>query len=66
MDAFSRRVIDRAPEMTRPSATAQVIAAGELELAADNTHDLPSVPTWHEESIIIIGDAAHAPSATSA
>jgi len=47
------------------SRAAKVIAAGELHLAADNTHDLPSVPTWHREPIIIIGDAAHAPSATS-
>jgi len=47
------------------SRAAKVIAAGELHLAADNTHDLLSVPTWHKEPIIILGDAAHAPSATS-
>ena len=44
---------------------AQLIAAGELDLAADNTHDLPSVPKWQKGSTIIIGDAAHAPSPTS-
>jgi FAD-dependent urate hydroxylase len=42
-----------------------LIAAGRLELAADNTHDLPSVPTWHKGPMIVIGDAAHAPSPTS-
>jgi FAD-dependent urate hydroxylase len=43
----------------------ELIAAGRLELAADNTHDLPSVPTWHKGPMIVIGDAAHAPSPTS-
>jgi FAD-dependent urate hydroxylase len=42
-----------------------LIAAGTLELAADNTHDLPSVPTWHRGPMVIVGDAAHAPSPTS-
>jgi FAD-dependent urate hydroxylase len=42
-----------------------LIEAGALELAADNTHDLPCVPTWHRGRMIIIGDAAHAPSPTS-
>jgi FAD-dependent urate hydroxylase len=44
---------------------ADLIAAGRLELVADNTHDLPSVPTWHNRSMVIIGDAAHAPSPSS-
>ena len=42
-----------------------LIAAGTLELAADNTHDLPSVPTWHRGPMVIVGDAAHAPSPTA-
>jgi FAD-dependent urate hydroxylase len=41
---------------------AELIAAGTLELAGDNTHDLPQVPTWHNGPMVIIGDAAHAPS----
>ena len=45
--------------------TAELIEAGELELAADNTHDLGHVPTWHRGPMIIIGDAAHAPAPTS-
>jgi 2-polyprenyl-6-methoxyphenol hydroxylase-like FAD-dependent oxidoreductase len=44
---------------------AELIAAGRLELAADNTHDLPKVPTWRRGPMVIIGDAAHAPSPTS-
>jgi 2-polyprenyl-6-methoxyphenol hydroxylase-like FAD-dependent oxidoreductase len=42
-----------------------LIAAGTLELAGDNTHDLPRVPTWHRGPMVVIGDAAHAPSPTS-
>ncbi len=42
-----------------------LIEAGELELAADNTHDLGHVPVWHRGPMIIIGDAAHAPAPTS-
>jgi 2-polyprenyl-6-methoxyphenol hydroxylase-like FAD-dependent oxidoreductase len=44
---------------------ARLIEAGELELAADNTHDLRTVPTWHRGPMVIVGDAAHAPSPTS-
>jgi 2-polyprenyl-6-methoxyphenol hydroxylase-like FAD-dependent oxidoreductase len=44
---------------------ADLVAAGALELAGDNTHDLPSVPTWQRGPMVIIGDAAHAPVPTS-
>lgn len=44
---------------------AALIRAGELELAGDNTYDLPHVPTWASERMILIGDAAHAPSPSS-
>jgi len=43
----------------------RLVAAGILELAGDNTHDLPQVPTWHKGPMVIVGDAAHAPSPTS-
>jgi 2-polyprenyl-6-methoxyphenol hydroxylase-like FAD-dependent oxidoreductase len=42
-----------------------LIRDGVLELAGDNTSDLPHVPVWHRGPIVIIGDAAHAPSPTS-
>ena len=42
-----------------------LIGNGVLELAGDNTNDLPHVPLWHRGPIVIIGDAAHAPSPTS-
>jgi 2-polyprenyl-6-methoxyphenol hydroxylase-like FAD-dependent oxidoreductase len=44
---------------------ADLIAAGTLELAADNTHDLPRVPVWQRGPMVLVGDAAHAPSPTS-
>ena len=44
---------------------AGLIADGRLELAGDNTHDLPKVPTWRRGPMVIVGDAAHAPSPTS-
>jgi 2-polyprenyl-6-methoxyphenol hydroxylase-like FAD-dependent oxidoreductase len=40
---------------------AELIAAGRLELAGDNTYDLPQVPTWHKGPMVVVGDAAHAP-----
>jgi len=55
IDWFAR---DRGP-------MAELIASGDLQLAADNTHDLPKAPVWHRDSMIIIGDAAHAPSPSS-
>jgi len=42
-----------------------LIAAGQLEFAGDNTHDLPRVPTWRRGLMVVIGDAAHAPAPTS-
>ena len=32
---------------------ADLIGSGELQLAADNTHDLPKVPTWHRDAMVI-------------
>ena len=42
-----------------------LVAAGRLELAGDNTYDLPHVPTWWRGRTVLIGDAAHAPSPSS-
>jgi len=44
---------------------AELVRTGELELAADNTFDLPHVPTWHRGRLVVLGDAAHAPSPSS-
>jgi 2-polyprenyl-6-methoxyphenol hydroxylase-like FAD-dependent oxidoreductase len=44
---------------------AELVRTGRLELAGDNTYDLGHVPTWYRGRIVIIGDAAHAPSPSS-
>ena len=43
----------------------ELIRHGKIELAADNTHDLPRVQRWHAGAMVILGDAAHAPSPSS-
>jgi FAD-dependent urate hydroxylase len=60
---WQRQLVDLFADDHGPAT--DLIAAGRLELAADNTHDLPKVPTWHKGPMVIIGDAAHAPSPTS-
>lgn len=42
-----------------------MIRGGQLELAGDNTYDLGHVPTWRTQRLLVIGDAAHAPSPSS-
>jgi FAD-dependent urate hydroxylase len=43
----------------------EIIRSTPGKLAGWATYDLPSVPTWHRESMIIIGDAAHATAPSS-
>ena len=62
-DQWKQWLIERFADDRGPAA--DLIASGSLELAADNTHDLPSVPVWHKGPFIVIGDAAHAPSPSS-
>ena len=61
--AWKRQLVDAFAPDDGPAV--ELIEAGELELAADNTHDLGHVPTWHRGPMVIIGDAAHAPAPTS-
>lgn len=61
--AWRERLIDLFVDDAGPAI--DLIRAGELELAADNTFDLGLVPVWHRGPMVIIGDAAHAPSPTS-
>jgi 2-polyprenyl-6-methoxyphenol hydroxylase-like FAD-dependent oxidoreductase len=62
-EQWQRQLIDLFADDHGPASS--LIAAGGLELVADNTHDLPRVPTWHRGAMVIIGDAAHAPSPSS-
>lgn len=46
------------------SPGAAIVAASE-DFKLSNQYDLPSVPTWHRDRMIVIGDAAHAVSPAS-
>lgn len=73
VDRAERQATDAEPWRARLVELAQLddgplaalIDAGELELAADNTHDLPHVPRWHRGRLVLVGDALHAPSPSS-
>jgi FAD-dependent urate hydroxylase len=43
----------------------RLIEATAHDLAASPVHTMPRLPTWHTDRMIVIGDAAHAPSPTS-
>src|SRR5438445_724213 len=60
LDAWRAQLIELFADDAGPAV--DLIERGQLELAGDNTYDLPHVPTWHKEAMIVIGDAAHAPS----
>jgi 2-polyprenyl-6-methoxyphenol hydroxylase-like FAD-dependent oxidoreductase len=62
-DEWKQQLIEQFADDRGPAR--DLIAAGQLQLAADNTYDLPSVPIWHSGPRMIIGDAAHAPSPSS-
>jgi FAD-dependent urate hydroxylase len=49
---------DQSPALSLIDATPEVFAGW-------NTYDLPNVPTWHRDRMIIVGDAAHATSPAS-
>ncbi|ROT32825.1 NAD(P)/FAD-dependent oxidoreductase [Micromonospora sp. HM5-17] len=51
---------DRVPATTliRRTDPADLLIVGPME-------DLPSVPTWHRGRVVLVGDAAHAPSSSS-
>ncbi len=61
--AWKERLIELFTDDEGPAI--DLMRAGELELAGDNTYDLGHVPVWHRGPMVIIGDAAHAPSPTS-
>jgi 2-polyprenyl-6-methoxyphenol hydroxylase-like FAD-dependent oxidoreductase len=62
-EVWKRQLADLFTDDRGPAAG--LITRGELELAGDNTYDLGHVPQWRRGPIVIIGDAAHAPSPTS-
>ena len=47
------------------SPATRLIQATTHELAASPIHTMPHLPTWHTDRMIVLGDAAHAPSPSS-
>jgi hypothetical protein len=43
----------------------EIIRATPEDFAGTNQYDMPSVPTWHRDALIIVGDVAHAVSPSS-
>jgi 2-polyprenyl-6-methoxyphenol hydroxylase-like FAD-dependent oxidoreductase len=62
-EEWARRLLSLVQGDAGPAA--ELISTGRLELAGDNTYDLGQVPTWSRGRMVIIGDAAHAPSPSS-
>lgn len=62
-EEWGRRLLSLVRDDAGPAA--DLVRTGRLELAGDNTYDLGHVPTWFRGRMVIIGDAAHAPSPSS-
>ena len=62
-DEWRARLADLVADDAGPARA--LIESGELELAGDNTYDLGHVATWHRGRLVLVGDAAHAPSPSS-
>lgn len=44
---------------------AEIVKATDGDFGITNQYDLPHVPTWHNDAMVVIGDAAHAVSPSS-
>ncbi|WP_328722928.1 FAD-dependent monooxygenase [Streptomyces sp. NBC_00247] len=62
-DVLTERLLDTFAES--PAFVADVIRATYTDLYALPTHDLPTVPTWWQDRMVLLGDAAHATTPTS-
>jgi FAD-dependent urate hydroxylase len=60
---WKQRLLDLFSDDAPPAAA--IVRATTEELLGTNQYDMPSAPTWHRGSMIIIGDAAHAVSPSS-
>jgi 2-polyprenyl-6-methoxyphenol hydroxylase-like FAD-dependent oxidoreductase len=59
-DAWRRRLLELFDGDEVPAA--ELIEGSPHVFAGWNTYDFPSVPHWHRDSMVILGDAAHATS----
>ncbi|WP_327290517.1 FAD-dependent oxidoreductase [Streptomyces sp. NBC_01198] len=61
--SLTARLLDTFAEA--PPFVADVLRSTYTDLYALPTHDLPTVPTWWRDNLVILGDAAHATTPTS-
>ena len=62
-EEWKRRLLELFAQDAGPAA--RLIGATGDELVASPVHTLAHLPKWHSDRMIVIGDAAHAPSPTS-
>ena len=62
-EQWRARLVDLFRDDTGPML--DIIAATDDIIPGWNTYDFPTVPTWHNERMVIIGDAVHATSPSS-
>lgn len=62
-EEWRARLVDLFKDDTGPML--DIIAATEEIFPGWNTYDFPSVPTWHNDRMVLIGDAVHATSPSS-
>ena len=62
-EQWRARLLDLFADDRTPAA--ELVAATHTELRAWPTYDVPRVPHWHRDRMIVIGDAAHATAPSS-
>lgn len=63
-DEWRRRALDAFPDDRTPARA--IVAATGAEIVGSNSYDIPTTPRWHNGSMVVIGDAAHAASPAAA
>lgn len=62
-DMWTERLVDFYSADASPAV--KIVRATTNQIAGSNQYEMPTVPNWHRETMIVIGDAAHAASPTS-
>jgi FAD-dependent urate hydroxylase len=62
-EAWQRRLAELYAEDAGPAV--RLVQASEIASKASPIHSVPHLPVWHRGRMVVIGDAAHAPTPTS-
>ncbi|GAA3507559.1 2-polyprenyl-6-methoxyphenol hydroxylase-like FAD-dependent oxidoreductase [Streptosporangium album] len=62
---WQRRLVELFTEDAGPAVRLIQASAHQDIMKATAVHSVPHLPTWHTDRIVVIGDAAHAPTPTS-